>query len=52
METANHEAPVRNFYASNYIATDPLPRDQTQSLRLHEPSQMLTCIDPITGRDI
>lgn len=52
METANHEAPVRNFHASNYIAADPLPRDQTQSLRLHEPSQMLTCIDPITGRDI
>ena len=31
---------------------DPLPRDAEPSRRLHEPAQLLTCIDPITGRDI
>lgn len=36
----------------NYVATDAMPRDQTQSHRLHEPTQMITTIDPISGRDI
>ena len=36
----------------NYVATDAMPRDQTQSRRLHEPTQMITTIDPISGRDI
>jgi len=36
----------------NYVATDPMPRDQAQSRRLHEPTQMMTTIDPIAGRDI
>ena len=36
----------------NYVATDALPRDRTQSSRLHEPTQMITTIDPISGRDI
>ena len=43
---------VHDFNALNYVATDPLPRDTEQSHRLHEPEQMLTSIDPITGRDI
>ncbi|MBI5462659.1 MAG: hypothetical protein HY941_10790 [Gammaproteobacteria bacterium] len=43
---------VHNFDALNYVATDPLPRDAEQSHRLHEPEQMLTDIDPITGHDI
>lgn len=43
---------VHNFEALNYVGTDPLPRDAEQSHRLHEPEQMLTSIDPITGRDI
>ncbi len=43
---------VRDFNVANYVGTDPLPRDQAQSTRLHEPEQMLTNIDPITGRDI
>lgn len=52
METANQGRIVHDFNVTNYVATDPLPRDQTQSTRLHEPTQMLTNIDPITGRDI
>ena len=36
----------------NYVATDAMPRDRTQSSRLHEPTQMITTIDPISGRDI
>jgi hypothetical protein len=43
---------VHDFNVANYVGTDPLPRDQTQSHRLHEPPQILTSIDPITGRDI
>jgi hypothetical protein len=38
--------------ASNWIASDPLPRDQEQSHRLHEPEHMNNSIDPITGHDI
>ena len=49
METSHT---VHDFNTLNYIGTDPLPRDQMQSTRLHEPGQMLTSIDPITGRDI
>ncbi len=52
MQTANPGHPVHNYNFINYVGTDPLPRDQTQSLRLHEPTQMLSCIDPITGQEI
>ena len=52
METMSHGLTVHDFNVANYVATDPLPRDQTQSSRLHEPAQMLTYIDPITGRGI
>jgi YHS domain-containing protein len=38
--------------AINWVASDCLPRDREQSHRLNEPERMLTCIDPITGRDI
>jgi hypothetical protein len=43
---------VIGFDASNWIASDPLPRDREQSHRLHEPEHMNNSIDPITGRDI
>lgn len=43
---------VHNFDSLAYVATDPMPRDQEQSHRLHEPTNMITTIDPITGRDI
>jgi hypothetical protein len=45
-------ATVRVYDSLNYVAMDPLPRDQEQSRRLHEPKEMITTIDPITGRDI
>jgi hypothetical protein len=43
---------VHDFQSLAYVATDPLPRDQSQSRRLHEPEYMISTIDPITGRDI
>ncbi len=52
MESTNHGATVNKLDAANYVGTDPLPRDQTQSSRLHEPTQMLSYIDPITGNEI
>jgi hypothetical protein len=44
--------PRIKFEFSNWIATDPLPRDQTQSQRLHEPDHLINTIDPMTGNDI
>ncbi|MHB1053445.1 MAG: hypothetical protein ACYCZT_10310 [Thiobacillus sp.] len=52
MDSMNPGFTVHNASVINYVGTDPLPRDQTQSLRLHEPTWMLSSIDPITGRDI
>lgn len=52
METIRAGRIVHDFNVANYVGTDPLPRDQTPSLRLHEPTQMLSYIDPITGREI
>ncbi|HHO67787.1 MAG TPA: hypothetical protein ENK12_02030 [Gammaproteobacteria bacterium] len=43
---------VHRFDSLAYVGTDPLPRDQVPSHRLHEPERMITTIDPITGRDI
>ncbi len=43
---------VVGFDASNWIDSDPLPRDQEQSHRLHEPEHMHNSIDPISGHDI
>jgi hypothetical protein len=34
------------FECLNWLATDPLPRDQAQSQRLHEPEHPNTTIDP------
>jgi len=51
-ETRMIQEPVLSFEAANWIATDCMPRDQEQSHRLHEPTQMINSIDPITGRDI
>ena len=44
--------PAIRFDFLNWLATDPLPRDQTQSRRLHEPEHLINTIDPMTGRDI
>jgi hypothetical protein len=47
-----HTTPAIRFEYLNWIASDPLPRDQTQSLRLHEPEHRINTIDPMTGNDI
>lgn len=52
MDSANQGFAVHNFSTSNYIATDPLPRDQGQSTHLHEPNWIVSRADPITGRKI
>ena len=52
MDTANQGFTVHNSSVANYIATEPLPRDQTQSGRLHEPAQILSSTDPMTGLEI
>jgi YHS domain-containing protein len=52
MDSAIQGSTVNAFTAANYVATDALPRDQTQSRRLHEPEQILISTDPVTGREI
>lgn len=52
MASANTSGVVHDLNVANYVATDPMPRDQSQSRRLHEPSQRLSTVDPITGSDI
>jgi hypothetical protein len=46
------KTPAIRFEYLNWIAIDPLPRDQTQSHRLHEPEHRINTIDPMTGNDI
>ena len=52
MDTLNQGTIVHDFNAANFVAADPLPRDQMQSVRLHEPDHLRNTIDPITGRDL
>ncbi len=52
MENAIHSSIIHNSNFANYVATDPLARDRTQSGRLHEPEQILSSVDPMTGREI
>ncbi|GAB6044000.1 hypothetical protein [Endothiovibrio diazotrophicus] len=44
--------PAVKFEYLNWVATDPLPRDQGQSHRLHEPDHRINTIDPMSGDDI
>lgn len=46
------EAKDRISFGVNWVATDALPRDREQSFLLHEPTTMISNIDPITGRDV
>lgn len=52
MDMSSQASTVHNFNVTNYVATEALPRDQTQSVRLHEPAQILSSVDPVTGREI
>lgn len=48
----SHPSAIIKFEFANWVATDPLTRDQTQSHRLHEPAHLINTIDPMTGSDI
>jgi hypothetical protein len=45
-------ATALKFEFLNWVAAEPMPRDQAQSRRLHEPEHRITTIDPMTGNDI
>ena len=47
-----NKTPVIKFEYLNWLASDPLPRDQTQSTLLHEPKFRISNIDPMSGHDI
>lgn len=47
----NTESTIKFEYL-NWVATSPLPRDKTQSHRLHEPKFRISTTDPMTGHDI
>lgn len=50
--TFSRTATALKFESLNWVATDPMPRDQAQSHRLHEPEHRINTIDPMTGNDI
>ncbi len=53
MSTSTHSrTPAIKFEYANWVASAALPRDQTQSHRLHEPRYRIDAIDPMTGNDI
>ena len=44
--------PAIKFEYLNWVASGPLPRDKSQSHRLHEPESRISTTDPMTGHDI
>lgn len=46
------KTPVMKFESLNWVATDPMSRDQTQSHLLHEPKFRVCTTDPMTGEHI
>ena len=48
----HNTGPTIKFEYVNWVASDPLPRDKTQSDRLHEPNFRISTTDPMTGHDI
>ncbi|MGB5298369.1 MAG: hypothetical protein WBN08_13280 [Thiogranum sp.] len=44
--STSRTTPAIKFESLNWLATDPLPRDQTQSQRLHEPEHLINITDP------
>ena len=50
--STSQTTPTTKFEYLNLVSNDPLPRDQSQSNRLHEPDHLINSIDPMTGRDI
>ena len=51
-DSATPSFTVHRFDAINYVATESLPREAAPSQRLHEPTFLITTIDPISGQDI
>ena len=45
-------ATALKFESLNWVATDPMPRDQAQSHQVHVPEHRINTIDPMTGNDI
>ena len=52
LTSPNKTEPTIKFEYLNWVATGPLPRDMTQSRRLHEPNFRISTTDPMTGHDI
>ena len=50
-KSATQKTPAISFGELNWVATTPLPRDQKQSHRLHEPNYLVGTIDPVNGHD-
>ena len=50
--TFSRTATALKFESLNWVAADPMPRDQAQSHRVHEPDHRINTIDPMTGNDI
>lgn len=51
-QTSINKPPSIKFGEAGWVSKDPLPRDQRQSHRLHEPTSMISSIDPINGHDV
>jgi hypothetical protein len=52
LDKSNPHTAHLGFESLNWIAGAPLPRDQEQSRRLHQPLRMISTIDPISGQDV
>lgn len=50
--SSQHKGPGLKYSEGRCFADSILPRDRTQSRRLHEPKSMVSSIDPINGRDV
>lgn len=50
--TRSYRPSAIKFKFLNWIDSDPLPCDQSQINRLHEPEHLINTIDPMTGDDI
>ena len=43
---------VHDFNSLAFVGTDFMQRDKEQSHLLHQPEQMISSVDPMTGREI
>jgi len=52
MKTSTDNLANIKYGEAGWVASSALPRDQEQSHRLHEPTSMISNIDPINGHDV